>query len=100
MEPWQGIACWLDPGAGVCGVGCEAGVYNLVGRYQVKALVILCLGLAGCQPTPKDCPAILHEAAITQRAAEICTTQLVGCSLSYQEVRAVVSEVEAARVCK
>jgi hypothetical protein len=56
--------------------------------------------LAGCQPTPKDCPAIQQQAAITQRAAEICTTQLVGCSLSYQEVRAVVSEVEAARVCK
>ena len=51
-------------------------------------------------PKPADCPAMQHEAAITQRAAEICTTQLVGCTLSYQEVRAVVSEVEAARVCQ
>ena len=49
---------------------------------------------------PKDCPAQQHEAAITQRAAEICTTQIVGFTLSYQEVRAVVSEVEAARACK
>lgn len=71
-----------------------------MGGGEMKALVILCLGLAACQPTPKDCPAIQQQAAITQRAAEICTTQLVGCSLSYQEVRAVVSEVEAARVCK
>ena len=66
----------------------------------MRALAILCLGLAGCQPLPKDCAAIQHEAAITQRAAEICTTQLVGCTLSYQEVRAVVSEMEAARGCK
>jgi hypothetical protein len=40
------------------------------------------------------------EAAISARAAEICTGTLVGCSLTYEQVRLLVAEGEAAKVCE
>lgn len=63
-------------------------------------VVIAAAYIAYKTPAPRNCPGVQEQAAITQRAAEICTAQLPGCSLSYEQVRAIVSEVEAARSCK
>jgi hypothetical protein len=47
-----------------------------------------------------NCEALTARAAISKRAAEICTGELVGCSLSFEQVERIVAEQEAARGCK
>lgn len=41
-----------------------------------------------------------QRAAISQRAAQICSTELVGCSLTFEQVKQVIAEQEAAKGCK
>ena len=48
----------------------------------------------------KPCAAKKAEAAISARAAEICTGEFIGCSLSYAEVRKLVAEAQAAKACE
>jgi hypothetical protein len=50
-------------------------------------------------PAKPGCTAKKAQAAISARAAEICTGTLVGCSLNYAEVRRLVVEGEAAKAC-
>ena len=49
---------------------------------------------------PKPCAAIKQTAAISQRAAQLCSTELVGCSLSFEQLKGILAEQEAARVCR
>ena len=46
-----------------------------------------------------SCAAKKAEAAISARAAEICTGEFIGCSLNYAEVRKLVAEAQAAKAC-
>jgi hypothetical protein len=54
----------------------------------------------GRAQTGHDCEALTERAAISKRAADICTGELVGCSLSFEQVERIVAEQEAARGCK
>ena len=47
-----------------------------------------------------SCKAAKAQAAISARAAEICTGTLIGCSLTYEQVRLLVVEGEAAKACE
>lgn len=51
-------------------------------------------------PRPMDCINAKQAAAISQRAAQICSTELVGCSLSFNDIKQTVAEQEAAKGCK
>jgi len=41
------------------------------------------------RPKPVDCKAATLKAMISERAAQICTEQLVGCSLSHEQLKEV-----------
>ena len=47
-------------------------------------------------PAPDAC----KTAAISKRAAQICSTELVGCSLTFEQVKQVIAEQEAAKGCE
>ena len=46
------------------------------------------------------CQAVTARAEISKRAAEICTSELVGCSLTFAQVKEVVADQRAAEGCK
>lgn len=51
-------------------------------------------------PRPYRCAEAVQTAAISQRAAQICSTDLVGCSLSFEQLKQVIAEQEAAKGCE
>ena len=51
-------------------------------------------------PAAPSCAAKVQTAAISQRAAQICSTELVGCSLTFEQVKQVIAEQEAAKGCE
>lgn len=69
-------------------------------------LILLFLGsgaIAGYCATEyarPDCDGAKQTAAVSKRAAEICTSQLVGCGMSFEQVRQVVAEQLEAERCK
>ena len=63
------------------------------------AVGVSAVALHVTSPNP-GCKAKKAEAAISARAAEICTDTLVGCSLTYEQVRLLVAEAEAAKGCE
>lgn len=48
----------------------------------------------------KDCAAVKLTAAISLKATELCTGQMVGCKLTFSQIERVLAEQEAARVCQ
>lgn len=71
----------------------------------MKALALLLL--AGCtsgDPIQRyqagRCAELKTTAAISQRAAQICTAELVGCGLSFEQLQQVLRDQEAAKACK
>lgn len=70
-------------------------------------LIILLLFSAGAfigywlgRPAKSDCAALAFKSAVSIQAAEMCTTQLVGCGLTYADLKAILVESEAAKGCK
>ena len=63
------------------------------------ALGVFAVALHATTASP-GCKAKKAEAAISARAAEICTGEFIGCSLSYAEVRKLVAEAQAAKACE
>lgn len=51
-------------------------------------------------PRPDSCAAKTEAAAISQRAAQICSTELVGCSLTFEQIKQTIAEQEAAKGCQ
>jgi hypothetical protein len=49
---------------------------------------------------PPTCDTLRFRAAVSQKAAELCTGELVGCSLGFEQVERVLADQEAAKVCK
>lgn len=69
-------------------------------RQWLVILLIAGLGaMAGCAPE-KDCAAIQLKADISKQAAELCTNQLVGCSLNHEQIKQVLTEQVEANTCK
>lgn len=69
----------------------------------MKAIALVLL-LTGCQLTPEQvrlgrCAELKQTAAVSQRAAQICTADLVGCSLSFEQIKQTLAEQEAAKGC-
>lgn len=71
-------------------------------RQWLLILLIAGLGaIAGYRlRQPSECKASILQAAISNRAAELCTGQLVGCGMTYEQVRQVVAEQVEAEQCK
>jgi hypothetical protein len=73
-------------------------------RQWLLILLIAGLGaIAGYCATnyaKPDCEAARQTAAVSKRAAEIRTGALVGCAMTFEQVRQVVSEQVEAEVCK
>lgn len=46
------------------------------------------------------CEALAASAQISQRATDICTGELIGCSLSFEQVERIVAAHEAAKDCQ
>lgn len=70
-------------------------------------LIILLLFSAGAfvgyllsKPKPSDCASLSLKAAVSIQAAEMCTAQLVGCSLTYEHLKTILAESAAAKACK
>lgn len=61
------------------------------------ALVVAAIYL---RPASRDCAAEKAELEVSVKAAEICTGTLVGCSLSYEQVRQLVADTRKAEACK
>ncbi len=51
-------------------------------------------------PRPMDCIIAKRAAAISLRATEICTGQMVGCRLTFKQVERVLQQQEAAKQCR
>ena len=73
-------------------------IQSILGGLGV-ALCVLAVALH-VTPTNPGCKAKKAEAAISARAAEICTGEFIGCSLNYAEVRKLVAEAQAAKACE
>ena len=69
-------------------------IQSILGGLGV-ALCVLAVALH-VTPTNPGCKAKKAEAAISARAAEICTGTLAGCSLTYAEVRGLLADARAA----
>ena len=69
-------------------------------------LILLLAGLGAIAgylfalPKPNDCRATIKTAEISERAANVCVNQLVGCSLSHEQLKGIIREAEAAKACK
>jgi hypothetical protein len=48
---------------------------------------------------PPTCDTLRLQASVSKRAADICTTELVGCSLSHDQIKAVLADQEAVKAC-
>jgi hypothetical protein len=48
----------------------------------------------------KGCEGVKHAAAVSLRATEICTGQMVGCRLTFNQIERVLQQQEAAKVCR
>lgn len=69
-------------------------------QWLILALAFALGAWAGYQlGKPPGCDTLRLQAAISKRAAEICTGDLVGCGLSYEQVQAVLADQEAVKVC-
>lgn len=67
----------------------------------VIVAVLACVAWAiNASPSPMACVNAVKTAAISQRAAQICSTELVGCSLTFEQVKQVIAEQEAAKGCE
>ena len=73
----------------------------LVGTFIIAAMIFSFVFVKGLTKSPApNCAAKVQAAAISQRAAQICSTELVGCSLTFEQVKQVIAEQEAAKGCE
>ena len=71
------------------------------GKLLVAVIVAAWIGVVAIGVlTPEPKPDACKTAAISQRAAQICSTELVGCSLTFEQVKQVIAEQEAAKGCE
>ena len=47
-----------------------------------------------------SCEGVKHAAAVSLRATEICTGQMVGCRLTFAQIERVLQQQEAAKQCR
>lgn len=71
---------------------------SIVIAISVAAWLTLFVLLA--YTTPKGCKSVKQEAMVSARSFQLCTESLVGCSLTYEQVRAVVAEADKAERCQ
>jgi hypothetical protein len=69
-------------------------------QWLILALVFSLGAWAGYSyRAPDTCDTLRLKVAVSKRAAELCTGELVGCGLSYEQITVILADQEAVKAC-